>query len=138
MITVDKPIKKIFEKVGNSQYYRFSGKLDDIHLVLPSASVSLCGKPLLSSNYARFKPTGAICEDCVKKVNEMDNNINQTNVGYLSQGIYDKDGKKVYVYYICDKKTYALISYKDNGIGKFKVELKRILDVRTKQPIEIK
>ena len=47
-------------------YYRFSGKIDKVHL---QKGGSLCGKPSLSSNYSEYKPMDEefICEACLDK-----------------------------------------------------------------------
>jgi hypothetical protein len=47
--------------VHGKSYYRFSGRGDDVHL---QDGRSLCGKPSLSNNYARYKPIGIICPKC--------------------------------------------------------------------------
>ena len=50
-----------YMEVHGKSYYRFSGRGDEIHL---QENGSLCGKPGLSNNYARYKPNGIICPKC--------------------------------------------------------------------------
>jgi len=47
--------------IGGHTYFRFSGRLDSIHL---QDGGSLCGKPSLSSNYASEKPHEKYCGVC--------------------------------------------------------------------------
>jgi hypothetical protein len=57
-----------YMKVGGIEYFRFSGKVDYIHLFDESA---LCEKPCLSHNYAALKPNGIVCPECQAKAMEI-------------------------------------------------------------------
>ena len=54
------------ETIKGVDYFRFSGRIDHIHLTKDGA---LCGKPCLSNNYAMYKPHGIICEACLAVAN---------------------------------------------------------------------
>jgi len=53
--------EETYMEVNGKSYFRFSGRGDEIHLYTDQ---SLCGKPGLSNNYARYKPNGIICPKC--------------------------------------------------------------------------
>ena len=55
--------KHEYETINNKEYYRFSGRLDTIHLM--DDGKALCGKPCLSGNYAYEKPDEKICPKCL-------------------------------------------------------------------------
>lgn len=41
------------------------------------------------------------------------------------------NGQKVYVHYLCRSGRYALVTYKEDGTGKFKVGISEIKDLQT-------
>ena len=68
IVTTNYPIRKRVETVNGKSYFRFSGKIDYIHLL--DGNTALCGKPCLSSNYAQLKPKGIVCPDCEYEANK--------------------------------------------------------------------
>ena len=58
----------IYEEIKGKQYFRFSGKIDTVHLTGENNKL-ICGKPGLSSNYAKYKPHGELCKKCLEGIN---------------------------------------------------------------------
>jgi hypothetical protein len=58
-------------------------KLDDMHIVSPEGSTTLCGKPMLGNNYADVFPERTICKECFKQANKA-----------INKRIENKTGKK--------------------------------------------
>lgn len=67
-----------FNPDDEHSFFRFSGRIDKIHLCSPETNKLLCGKPGLSSNYAEYKEDEPLCEECEKKALEF-NQINNDN-----------------------------------------------------------
>jgi len=64
LITTNIAIRKRFEDINNIKYYRFSDKVDFIHLIKYNDTKTMCKRSLISINYAKFKPKGEICPSC--------------------------------------------------------------------------
>lgn len=60
-------------------YYTFGNKGDvwgnNVHIAVSGNPRTLCGKPMLSSNYGSNKEIG--CPDCIKTYNEIQDSISE-------------------------------------------------------------
>ena len=63
----EKELAPHYEEIKGKKYFRFSGKIDTIHLTGENNKL-ICGKPGLSNNYARYKPQGKFCDKCLEGI----------------------------------------------------------------------
>lgn len=51
--------------------YKWTKKMDEMHLAISGESTTLCGRPMLGNNYAKEFPSRRICDECNKKSSEL-------------------------------------------------------------------
>ena len=60
-------------------YYAFGNKgdvwSDNVHIAVNNSPRTLCGRPMLSSNYGSNKEIG--CPDCIKAYNEIQDSVSE-------------------------------------------------------------
>lgn len=51
--------------------YKWTKKIDEMHYAISGESTTLCGKPMLGSNYEEEFPERKVCDKCNEKLSEL-------------------------------------------------------------------
>lgn len=57
----------------DNKLYKYSGRIDAVHIIMNGSNVTLCGKPPLAFNRASNKPDEFMCEFCLKNLEVLKN-----------------------------------------------------------------